>query len=109
MCIARNQSALNPRSRSSQSQTSPKKPAEPASPKPSRQKLTWKEERELESLPERIEQLEEEQAGLHTAMADPAFFKQDGAAIAETTTRLETIAAELENALTRWEELESRA
>ncbi len=42
-------------------------------------------------------------------MADPAFFKQDGTAIAETTARLDAIATELETALARWEELESRA
>ncbi len=71
-------------------------------------KLSWKEERELEELPEKIEQLEQEQSDLHAAMADPAFFKQDSTVIAQTTARLESLAAELECALTRWEELESR-
>ena len=84
-------------------------PAASAPAKPVANKLTWKEERELEALPEKIEQLEAEQSELHTAMADPAFFKQDGAAIAETTARLEALATELETALARWEELESRA
>jgi ATP-binding cassette subfamily F protein uup len=77
--------------------------------KPATKKLTWKEERELEALPEKIEQLEADQSELHAAMADPVFFKQDGAAIAETTARLEALATELESALARWEELESRA
>ena len=90
-------------------QTSSTKPAVSASAKPALQKLTWKEERELEALPEKIEQLELEQSELHAAMADPSFFKQDGGSIAETTVRLEAIATELETALARWEELESRA
>ena len=89
--------------------TSSTKPAASAPAKPAANKLTWKEERELEALPEKIEQLETEQSELHTTMADPAFFKQDGAAIAETTARLEALATELETALARWEELESRA
>ncbi len=88
-------------------ESSPPPPSAPA--KPAAKKLSWKEERELEELPEKIEQLEAEQSDLHAAMADPAFFKQDGTAIAQTTTRLEAIASELETALSRWEELESRA
>jgi ATP-binding cassette subfamily F protein uup len=90
-------------------QASETKPTASAPAKPVAKKLTWKEERELETLPEKIEQLEAEQSELHTAMADPAFFKQDGAAIAETTSRLEVVVAEIETALARWEELESRA
>ncbi|MBI1309934.1 ATP-binding cassette domain-containing protein [bacterium] len=72
-------------------------------------KLSWKEERELETLPEKIEQLEQEQSDLHAAMADPSFFRQDSDTIATTTARLEALATELETALARWEELESRA
>ena len=92
------------------SQTSPPPLSAASAPaKPAAKKLSWKEERELEELPEKIEQLEAEQSDLHAAMADPAFFKQDGTAIAQTTTRLEAIASELGTALSRWEELESRA
>ncbi|MHC4879034.1 MAG: ATP-binding cassette domain-containing protein [Planctomycetota bacterium] len=80
-----------------------------ASAKPASSKLTWREERELETLPEKIEQLEQEQSDLHAAMADPSFFKQDGEAIAEATVKLESLSEELETALARWEELESRA
>ena len=39
-------------------------------------------------------------------MADPEFFKKDGAVIAESTKELEAIEAELTTLFARWEELE---
>ena len=39
-------------------------------------KLSGKEQKELESLPARIEALEREQAGLTAQLADPAFYKK---------------------------------
>jgi len=72
-------------------------------------KLSWKEERELEALPQKIEQLETEQSELHTAMVAPEFYKQDQAEITKTASRVEEIAAELETLMERWEELESIA
>lgn len=71
-------------------------------------KLTYKEERELEQIPQQIEQLEQEQAELHSAMAVPDFFKQSNEVIAVSTTRLDAIQQELERLLERWEELDSR-
>mgnify|MGYP000636874013 CR=1 FL=1 len=81
-----------------------KRPSQPAV-----RKLTWKEERELEALPQKIEQLETEQSELHAAMAAPEFYKQDQAEITKTASRVEEIAAELETLMERWEELESIA
>jgi len=72
-------------------------------------KLSFKEQRELEGLPARIQELEDEQRRLHEAMADPAYFRQDRARIAETTARLETVGTELASAYERWELLESAA
>ncbi len=46
---------------------------------PSARKLSFKERRELEELPARIETLERTLEGLHAEMADPAFYRQDGA------------------------------
>ena len=71
-------------------------------------KLSYKEERELEQLPQKIEELEQEQTELHTAMASPDFFKQNSEVITESTSRVEAIQHELETLLERWEELESR-
>ncbi len=83
-----------------------------AEPKPektkAKAKLSYKEERELEQIPQQIEKLEQEQTELQSAMSDPDFFKQNGDVITEATTRLETIQSDLESLLERWEDLESR-
>ena len=44
--------------------------------------------------------------GLHEAMADPAFYKRDGAAIAATKSRLAELEQNLAVAYERWEALE---
>ena len=81
---------------------------EPARPKTERaKKLSFKDQRELETLPQLIEQLETEQTDLHAKMADPAFYQQGGAEIARMTNDLETIHQRLQTAYARWEELES--
>lgn len=83
-------------------------PAQPKS-KPLKEKprkLTFKEERELEALPEKITALEEEQESLHLQLSNPEFYKNAGANTVTVNTRLEEIATELETLLIRWEELE---
>jgi ATP-binding cassette subfamily F protein uup len=69
-------------------------------------KLSYKEQRELESLPALIESLESEQSQLQQKFAEPGFYQQSGAEIAKVTNRLESLHEELQNAYTRWEELE---
>lgn len=76
--------------------------------KPKAVKLSFKEERELKEIPQRIERLEHEQGELQEKMASPEFFKQSADVIAEATTRLTVIQQEQEYLLERWEELESR-
>lgn len=75
---------------------------------PSRPKLSFKEQRELEELPRKIEAWEAEQAELHAHMATPAFYQQDGAAITAVNTKLARLDESLTAAYARWEELESR-
>ena len=53
--------------------------------------------------------MEAELRGLHEAMADPAFYRKDGAAITGTKARLEALEEELGAAYGRWEELEKGA
>ena len=72
-------------------------------------RLTFKETKELEGLPAEIETLEEEKAGLEARMADPAFYKGEGSAIAAATARLQELGERLEAAYARWEELEAVA
>jgi ATP-binding cassette subfamily F protein uup len=89
-------------------------PAEPAAPTPTlappnRVKLSYKERREFEALPERIGALETEDAALHAAVASPEFYKAGAAEIATTLARLDALRGELEAAYARWDELDSRA
>lgn len=72
-------------------------------------KLSYREQRELEALPGVIEALEAEQAQLHLATGDPAFYQQAGDKIATGVGRLKEIERELESCYARWEELETRA
>src|SRR5690606_31948184 len=73
-------------------------------------KLSFKEQRELEALPQRIEALENEQGELHARMADPGFYAAgDGAAVAAAKDRLEAVERELEAAYERWQALEEIA
>ncbi|MBK9576889.1 MAG: ATP-binding cassette domain-containing protein [Fibrobacterota bacterium] len=76
-----------------------------AQPNPSARKLSYKETRELESLPGLIEKLESEQAALGEAMADPAFYRKPADEIAKTNARLAQLETEIAFAYTRWEEL----
>jgi ATP-binding cassette subfamily F protein uup len=85
-----------------------KKPTEKArrqTDKP--RKLTFKEERELEALPSRIEALEKEREELHAALSAPEIYRSGGATVAGLRARLEELERELEAAFIRWDELES--
>ena len=70
-------------------------------------KLSYREQRELEALPARIETLETEQAELQERVSDSGFYRQPGEEIARALAQLETLNGELESAYARWEALES--
>ena len=72
-------------------------------------KLKYKERLELEKLPTEIDDLEQQIAAIHQAMADPEFFKGSGEKIAEAQKQLADHETKLAEAMTRWEELESLA
>ena len=69
-------------------------------------KLSYKEKRELEELPKKIEALEAEQHELNSKMESPEFYSQDGAIITQAVERLEKIQIELSQVYERWGELE---
>lgn len=76
--------------------------------KPKSVKLSYKEQRELEQLPQLLEELETKITVLQAEIADPAFFQQ---AHDITDAKLKALAnteAELETAFLRWEELEEK-
>jgi ATP-binding cassette subfamily F protein uup len=84
----------------------PATPAATAMPTPARKKLGWKDARELEQLPARIEQLETRVAALQQQMADPSHYQQSAAAQQAHQQNLAAAEAELAATYARWEELE---
>ncbi len=76
---------------------------EPAAP---RRKLSYKDARELEQLPARIEALEARLAELGEQMNQPAFYQREPAAITAHNAELAQTQADLDHAYGRWAELE---
>ena len=72
---------------------------------PRKAKLSFNDRRELEGLPEQIEDLESEQEALHQRMADPAFYQEGATAISTAKEQLDTLEQTLATAYARWEEL----
>lgn len=98
-----------------------REPAAPKEPKPAKKEekparhrsapgkrgLSFKEARELEALPQRIEALEKEETDIIAALSSPEFYAEsDSAQVASTSARLETLQLELDEAYSRWEQLE---
>ncbi|SDY25680.1 ATP-binding cassette, subfamily F, uup [Lysobacter sp. yr284] len=75
-------------------------------PAAAKRKLSYKDARELEQLPARIESLETRVSGLTAQMNDPAFYQRDAAAMAAHNAELAKAQAELDHAYSRWAELE---
>ncbi|WP_133498812.1 ATP-binding cassette domain-containing protein [Cognatilysobacter terrigena] len=73
---------------------------------PAKRKLSYKETRELEALPGRIETLEGDVARLTGALSDPSFYTRDAAAITAHNAELARAQAELDAAYARWSELD---
>ena len=68
----------------------------------SKKKLSYKEQRELDALPARIEALETEQADIQRALADGSLYSSDAARAAQLLQRNQVIEEELMEALDRW-------
>ena len=88
-----------------QSQKKPAKKKSTRPPKTKPLKLTFNQQRKFDALPQLIEDLEAQIASLHDKMAEPSFYKQDGAIIAEENAKLDSLDARLATAYARWEEL----
>jgi len=78
------------------------KPAEAAKPK----KLSYKDQRELEQLPGRIEVLESELGEIQAALASPDLYRASTAKVAELNNRMQQVEQELAQAYERWAALE---
>jgi len=83
-------------------------PEKTAELKEQKKKLSYKDQRELDLLPEKIEGLEAERDTINAELADPEAFNQLGSdGMAEKTARLQQIETELEGCLERWMALDS--
>ncbi|MBI5075253.1 MAG: ATP-binding cassette domain-containing protein [Nitrospirae bacterium] len=69
--------------------------------------LTFKEKKELEELPARIESLEAERDRLYESLADPAFYRQDGNRIPEAKAQIEQFEKDIAAAYEQWDLLET--
>ena len=76
--------------------------------KPKSIKLSYKEQRELEQLPQLLEELEAKITVLQTEIGDPAFFQQPHDVTDAKLKALSDAESELEIAFLRWEELEEK-
>ncbi|MFT3663522.1 ATP-binding cassette domain-containing protein [Piscinibacter sp.] len=81
-------------------------PAAAGAAKP--RKLSYKEQRELDELPVRIEALEAEQKTLNELLADPSGYTKDAQRMTDAHRRVAEIDELLMAALERWEELGAR-
>ncbi len=80
-------------------------PAAASKPK----KLSFKEQRELEQLPQQIADLETEQAAISARLADPDLYRKDPGEAQRLNERYAEIDDALMTALQRWEEIEARS
>jgi ABC transport system ATP-binding/permease protein len=74
----------------------------------SSKKLSFKDQRELDAMPARIEALESEQRDLAARIAGPTFYKEGADAIKQSLAREEELRRELEAIYERWHALESK-
>jgi ABC transport system ATP-binding/permease protein len=72
-----------------------------------KKKLSYKEQQELNNLPEQIAQLEAKQTELNQQISSPEFYTNDQTVIASALAELKSTEAKLEQIYQRWDELES--
>jgi ATP-binding cassette subfamily F protein uup len=84
------------------------KPQSKPAPVKAASKLSFKEEKELADIPLSIEQLEAEQAGINTQLADSEIYKTQADLVKTLQARLVEIDGLLEALLARWEVLDAK-
>jgi ATP-binding cassette subfamily F protein uup len=84
----------------------PRKITAEEKPKARPAKLSYRDQRELDQLPQQIEQLETELEKIHLSMSEPSFYQQPAEQIVVQKNDLTRIEADLQNAYRRWDELE---
>jgi ATP-binding cassette subfamily F protein uup len=82
-------------------------PGSGAARKKSHGKLSYKDQRELDALPDGIEKLERHIAELQQEISAPQFYEQDTDVVQQRLAELGEAEAKLEQAIERWGELEA--
>jgi ABC transport system ATP-binding/permease protein len=77
--------------------------------KPAPRKLSYKLQRELDSLPSEIERLEQRVGGLRGAVNEPSLYQRPPSEVQERLAELQSLEHDLERAVERWAELEQLA
>lgn len=72
-------------------------------------KLSWRESRELEALPEKLEALEKEQSDLIARMSEGSYHTKPVDEIKADKNRLDALENEISAGYARWEELSAKA
>lgn len=80
----------------------------PAPPAPKAKKLSYKEQREFDSMEELVLEIESEIERIETMFADPDFFTKHGDQSVDLQNELTTLKEQLEKTYARWEELEAK-
>ena len=89
------------------SKSSPAPTAEAQKPAQKPNKLSYKDQRELDLLPGEIDTLEARVSELQTRIATPGYYEQDEATVRAGLDELAAAEAELEARIDRWGELEA--
>ncbi|CAN5309640.1 ATP-binding cassette domain-containing protein [soil metagenome] len=84
-------------------------PASPAAPAAKQKKLSFKEQRELDSLPAIIAQLEAEQKSISEKLADPDLYKKGADEAQKLNQRFAELDQLLMESLEKWETIEARS
>jgi len=103
---ASDQAELTPASGEAKRKAEPALGDERARQRP--EKMSFKETRELESLPVQIEAIEAEQAGIAAQLADPALYKGEPERVRQLQARHAEIEQTMAAAMVRWDALEQK-
>jgi ATP-binding cassette subfamily F protein uup len=87
----------------------PEAPGPPADAPLARKKLSYKEQRELEQLPARIESLEAEHRALEARIGGAGFYRESRQTIEEVLARHVVVQQELQECYARWDALDARS
>lgn len=97
----------NKRSEATESNVDEQRAAQPTAKEKPKVKLSYKDQREYDALPELIEQLEQQLEALSAQVSESSFYQQDEETVQATLQQLNDKEAELEQAFERWETLEA--